>query len=59
MEHKHTASMDAEGYPIWVNWERRIISFHQAEGFEMLLYPTHEQMLSFAVSKGYAGFAIQ
>lgn len=44
---------------IWVDWGKRIISFHEAEGFERLEYGTREEMLAFAVAKGYAGFGIQ
>ena len=50
---------DEDIYLLWVDWSRRIISFHEAEGFQRLAYDTHEEMLAFAVEKGYAGFAIQ
>lgn len=46
-------------FPVWVDWIRRIISFHEAEGFERLEYPSQEEMMSFAVAKGFAGFGIQ
>ncbi len=46
-------------YPIWVDWDRRIISFSEADGFEKLEYPTHEEMFAFAVEKGFEGFGIQ
>lgn len=46
-------------HSIWVDWEKRVISFQKAEGFEELQYPTHEEMFSFAVEKGFAGFGIQ
>lgn len=46
-------------YSVWVHWERRVISFHEAEGFERLDYPTHEEMFAFAIAKGFAGFGIQ
>lgn len=46
-------------YPIWVDWEKRVISFRKAEGFLKLEYPTHDEMLAFAIEKGAAGFAIQ
>lgn len=48
-----------EGYLIWVDWARQIVSFHEVEGFQQLSYPTHEEMLDFAIAKGYAGFGIQ
>ena len=46
-------------YPVWVDWENRVISFHEADGFEKLEYPTHGEMLAFAVEKGSSGFGIQ
>lgn len=46
-------------YLIWVDWDRRIISFHEAEGFQPIAYPTHEEMFAFAIEKGFAGFGIQ
>lgn len=46
-------------YPIWVDWGKRIISFHEADGFQMLVYPTYEEMFAFAIEKGSDGFGIQ
>ena len=46
-------------YPLWINWETRVISFHEADGFERLEYSTHEEMFAFAIRKGFEGFGIQ
>lgn len=46
-------------YSLWINWARRIVSFQKAEGFEELQYSTHQDMLTFAVNKGFDGFGIQ
>lgn len=46
-------------FSIWVNWERRVISFTQENGFEELTFPTHEEMFQFAIGKGNEGFGIQ
>ena len=46
-------------YSIWVNWEKRIISFDEAEGFQELQYKTHEEMFRFAIERGNEGFGIQ
>ncbi len=46
-------------FSIWINWKLRIVSFQKAAGFEELLYPTHDEMLLFAVAKGRDGFGIQ
>ena len=48
-----------ECWPIWVDWNRRIVSFQEAAGFEKLEYPTHDEMFQFAIEKTMAGFAIQ
>ena len=44
---------------VWVDWVRRIVSFHEVEGFQVLVYPTHEEMFAFVIEKGFAGFGIQ
>lgn len=44
---------------LWVDWEHRVISFHQAPGFERLEYPTRREMLEFAMEKSRDGFSIQ
>lgn len=46
-------------FSIWVNWERRVISFTQAEGFEELQNPDHDEMFRFVIEKGNEGFGIQ
>ena len=48
-----------DSWPIWVDWNRRIVSFQEAEGFEKLVYPTHDEMFQFAIEKTMNGFAIQ
>ena len=54
-------SKEEEGkmYSIWVNWEKRIISFEKVEGFQELQYKTHDEMFRFAIEKGNEGFGIQ
>ena len=44
---------------IWVNWEKRVISFSQEDGFEELQFQTHEEKLKFAIERGNEGFGIQ
>lgn len=39
-------------FSIWVNWERRVISFTQENGFEELSFPTHEEKFQFAIERG-------
>ena len=46
-------------YSIWVNWERRVISFTQENGFEELTFPTHDEKFQFAIEHGNEGFGIQ
>ena len=44
---------------VWIDWKARVISFQKAEGFEELRYPTHADMLRFAIERGSEGFGIQ
>ena len=46
-------------FSVWVDWQNRIVSFQQAEGFEKLEYPTHQEMFQFAIEKSMSGYAIQ
>ena len=46
-------------FSIWVNWERRVISFSEENGFEELRFPTHEEKFQFAIERGNEGFGIQ
>ena len=50
---------EEEMYSIWVNWEKRIISFEKVEGFQELRYKTHDEMFRFAIDRGNEGFGIQ
>ena len=50
---------DEEMYSIWVNWEKRTISFEKVEGFQELQYKTHDEMFRFAIERGNEGFGIQ
>ena len=46
-------------FSIWVNWEKRVISFTEENGFEELRFPTHEDKFKFAIVRGNEGFGIQ
>ena len=46
-------------FSIWVDWENRIISFSEENGFEELQYSTHDEMFQFAIDRGNEGFGIQ
>ena len=46
-------------FSIWVNWNRRVISFSPDEGFEELSFETYEDKFQFAIEKGNEGFGIQ
>lgn len=47
------------GYPVWVDWEHRVVSFQKVEGFEELQHRTHDEMFLFAIRLVDTGFAIQ
>ena len=46
-------------FSIWVNREKRVISFSQEDGFEKLQFQTHEEKFKFAIERGNEGFGIQ
>ncbi len=50
---------EKEVYPIWIDWESKVISFREEPGFEKLKYPTQEEKFSFLLAKVDAGFRIQ
>ena len=44
---------------LWVNWDRRVISFSEEKGCEKLAFPTYEEKFKFAIDRGNEGFGIQ
>lgn len=44
---------------VWVDWEKRVISFSRAEGFEELRFLTNKEKFQFVFAKGTDGFGIQ
>ncbi len=46
-------------HALWVDWNRKVISFREARGFEMVTFKTRSALLAFAVEKSNAGFGIQ
>jgi len=43
----------------WIDEHNRIVSFHEADGFEKIPFASHEEMFMFVVEKGYSGYRIQ
>jgi len=48
-----------EKWNVWVDWSRRVLSFHQVQGFHKWEFLTHEDRMEFALQKSREGFAIQ
>ena len=48
-----------EGLCLWVDWERKILSFHQVRGFHKWEFLTRKDRMDFALEKCREGFAIQ
>ena len=46
-------------FSIWVDWENRVISFSEENGFEELKFRTHDEKFKFSIEKGNEGFGIQ
>lgn len=54
-----TEKEETEKWPVWINWDKRIVSFQEVEGFERLKYPSHDEMFRLAIDKTMDGFASQ
>ena len=54
-----TEKEETEKWPVWINWDKRIVSFQQVSGFEQLEYPTQDEMFQFAIERTMEGFSIQ
>ena len=50
---------EALDYPLWIDPVNRILSFHYAEGFEILHFHSLEAHLAFAREKCASGYRIQ
>lgn len=50
---------EVQAWPVWIDWDRKIVSFQEEKGFDKLEYPTHDEMFRFAIKKTLEGFAIQ
>ena len=50
---------ESQIWSVWIHREQRVVSFREAEGFERLEYPTHDEMFDFAIQKTREGFALQ
>lgn len=46
-------------FVLWINWQDRVISFADVQGFEKLRFYTHKEKLSFAMERSNEGFKIQ
>ena len=44
---------------VWIDEERRIVSFHEADGFQKIPFASRESLLAFVIEKGYSGYRIQ
>lgn len=42
----------------WVNNEERIITFHETEGFEKLIFQTQEDKMSYVYNRCESGYRI-
>jgi hypothetical protein len=46
-------------FRLWVNWNRRVVSFSEEELFEELRFSSYEEKIRFAIERGNEGFGIQ
>ena len=59
LEYEMEEIEDRTIFSIWVNWEKRVISFSREDGFEEVRFQTHEEKLKFAIERGNEGCGIQ
>jgi len=50
---------ETQVWPVWIDWDKRIVSFQEVKEFERREFSTHEEMFRFAVDRTMEGFAIQ
>lgn len=46
-------------YSLWINKEKEVLSFKEAEGFEGKTFSDHRQMMAYALKLGRSGYGIQ
>lgn len=46
-------------WPVWIDWDKRILSFQEVKEFQKQEFSTREEMFGFAVERTEEGFAIQ
>ena len=46
-------------FDLWVDWEKRVISFSKENGFEELRFLSYEEKFKFAIDRGNEGFGFQ
>ena len=46
-------------WPVWIDWDKRIVSFQEVMAFEKREFSSREEMFRFAVERTMEGFAIQ
>lgn len=50
---------EVELWPVWIDWDRKIVSFQEEKCFDRLEFSTHDEMFQFAIKKTLEDFAIQ
>ena len=43
----------------WIDRENKVVSFQQAEGFEEVVFATHDEMFAFVIKQTESGYRIQ
>ena len=46
-------------FSIWVNWEDRVLSFTEEDGFQERQFQTNEEKFRFVIERADVGFKIQ
>ncbi|MGM9650461.1 MAG: hypothetical protein ACI3VX_00830 [Faecousia sp.] len=57
---EETRPLNAQStYPVWIEKEQGILSFHEVEGFEKYVFPCRSAMLEYVLSLAVSGFRVQ
>ena len=53
------ARKEEQNRSAWIDREKKVVSFQQAEGFEEVEFSTHDEMFAFVIKQTESGYRIQ
>lgn len=52
-------SKERSAAQLWVDEDSKVVSFHPEEGFQVVSFPSRDDMLTYVFQQGANGFRIQ